>query len=224
MILKQYIDEVKVLLKQTMDESYLDERLIASLIHSQRALFIKNEVNGGKTVEDNIIQSIGNLRVEPVSGFTLYDAKVKLLKSIQKIPKLINFKERLAIERLRVEGTFGYNITIIDKASSEWVNNIEYTENDLYAYLDKGFIYLVVPKTNFKASLITYLELEGVFENPLQVSYFSDLQGNSFYNIIKDDYPINHALWEYMLGEILRKLQLPLSLSNKLENDQREAT
>jgi len=222
MVIRQYIDEVKLLLRLDKDETRMDDRFYTSIINSQRALFIKNEVNANKTIEDNVVQTIGYLEVVPVVGTTLSNRKIKLLKTKVKIPKPINFKERLALEKISIEEFGGYSVTVVDKASAEWVNFEDYTENDIYAYYDNGYIYIKVPEANFKASLFTHIRVDLICENPILVSYYKDINGKSYYDVERDDYPINYALWEYILGEVVKKLNVPMSIRPTLENDGRE--
>ena len=46
------------------DDSVLDERLLKYWVHNQRALWLRNELNKNRTIDDNVIQDLGAVELE----------------------------------------------------------------------------------------------------------------------------------------------------------------
>ena len=66
MTLEQLIYEVRLVIRQQnlFDDDKLDDRLIKHWIHNQRALWIRNEMNKQRTVDEQIIQTLGCIPLE----------------------------------------------------------------------------------------------------------------------------------------------------------------
>ncbi|MCK4500958.1 hypothetical protein KAU11_10715 [Candidatus Babeliales bacterium] len=221
MTLNSYIDEVKIILRENKDESFLDDRLLERMINAQRVLFIKNEINNNKTVQDSIIQTLSNLKLSPIKVYDQEGGSFIYLKTDSKIPKPVNYKERLGIESVEIDRLIGSYLTPTREDMIKYTGSLKHNGKDIYYFYKDNYIYIKVPKANFKASLITHLNIRAVFETPTLLANYADKEGYAQYDKYNGDYPINDALWEYMLGAIVEKLGLTLRIPETLENDQR---
>ena len=81
-----YIKELRyeLLKNDLLDNKLIDDRLLYEIINQQRALWIKNEQNKGRSIEDNVRQTINGieLQVADDSTFNRYDTRYRLLVSL----------------------------------------------------------------------------------------------------------------------------------------------
>lgn len=222
MTLAYYVNEIRGLMKERGDDSDLDDRLIMRWINSQRALWIKNQVNNEYSIEDNIIQTITGLELKTTTAsecsYLISDKKFLVTK--RDIPKPIEFKDRLGIIDVRIPEIGGYSINMVKKTSIRYVGNGRFNSRDVFGFYHNKKIYIKVPDNNFRVSLLTHITVEEVCENPLQVEAYKGIDNEKCYDIETSDYPINDALWEYMLAKIIEaKMSVFEAHLFKEEND-----
>lgn len=224
---KRYIDEIVIALKKDNDDAQIDERLISRWLDSQRALFIKNKINQGETIEDNITQTIHNIRVEVVSS-SMNDsvgATGRYLKTAARLPKFIECTNRVLLTSVRIPEIDGYEISTVSRSAITSVGNGVFNTSDIYGFLYNNDYYIKIPEANFKASLITHITIDGVFETPEDVGLYRHTDGSSAYEVDIDDYPISDTIWEYLLGSILDYKSKQNQMFRKdLNNDGRDSS
>lgn len=227
MIKQRYIDEIIEAIKKDNDDTEVDERLVNRWLDSQRALFIKNRINQGETIEDNITQTVHNLRVEIVDSTMNNNVPTKgrFLRTLARLPKFIECTNRLLITSVRVPQLDGYEINTVKR--NEIANTSEgvFNKEDIYGFLYNSYYYIKIPDSNFRASLITHLSVDGVFETPDDLGLYRNKDGSQAYQVDLDDYPISDTIWNYILGAILSyKVGQSNSFRKDLENDGRDST
>lgn len=224
MTLNYYVYEVRNLLSESMDDSNLDDRLIIRWINTQRVLWIKNQGNREYTLEDNIIQNIPALELKVASGTEakMLNSTRQYLVSKRKLPKPIEFKDRLGIISVRVPEIGGYEINMVEKGAIRFSGNGVFNSRDIFGTYHNGRLYFKIPKNNYRAAMLSYVSVDIICENPLELEGFVVGTTQAF-NQETDDYPMSDALWEYMIGEILRN-KAGLIPAPKLENDDRGET
>ena len=214
------INELKLELAKNdkLDSGFLDNRILYQIINEQRAIFIKNELNKGRSIEDNIKQTINGLKLIPVeaSTFAPVSSNIRLLRTELKIPKTIELhhKDLITIVRNSSMSSIKYNYIHRDKFS--FSGNGRFNTKDIYCTLYGGHIWIKLKKENPKISLLTYISVEGVFEDPRLVYYLSNNgRYESYYgstgknDVFAEEYPLSLAMWTYIKGTIINmELQL----------------
>jgi len=226
MTLDYYIADIRSLVKQTHDETILDDRLIIRWINTQRALWIKNQVNNEYVISESILQTIPCLQLKIIGN-----AECSLASSTSTflatdiIPKPVEFKDRLGILDVRTSSLDGYSVSLCKKGELRYKGNGRYNKMDLFGIYANDKIYIKVPKYNFRASLLTSITIDIVAENPLQLNSYRNCNNKPCYNIDTDNYPISEALWEYMQGAILQsKYGIMAQTKEAIENDEHNDT
>jgi hypothetical protein len=180
---------------EIQDDSVLDRRNLEFLIHKQRALWLRNELNKNRTVDEAIKQTISNIQLTDVtsdSGF----AK----KTSSRIPATIERHNNSCITKVypSIYKT-AKSINFVDYSLIPYTGNGRFNIDEVFATLISDEIYLVSNKT------IPYsqINVEGVFNDPTEVETFDDTK----------EYPLQLWMWNYIKAEIL-KTDLPMLLKS----------
>jgi hypothetical protein len=227
MTLDYYTYEIRSILKERHDDSHLDDRLITRWINSQRALWIKNQVNNEYSLEDTILQTIPCLEVEVASEAecNLFNSQGRLFRTRLPVPKPLEFKDRLGIMDVRAPELTGYSLNPSTRESIKFAGNGRFNKQDIFYFIYGGYLYFKVPELNFKAALLTHLAYEAVLENPLAAEAYYTCDNKPCFNSQTDDYPISDAMWEYVQGQLIQnKFGLMGQMRDKPENDENPDT
>lgn len=215
-----YINELKLeLVKQDIiDTQFLDNRLLYQIINNQRALWLKNEINKGRSIEDNIRQTINGLELEvaDASSFPLIQTTYRVLRTKLSIPRTIELLYSDTIMGVRSSNILGVYYNYVKRDKFVFSGNGKFNKKLPFCTLYDNYIYFKIPKANSKIGLITHISLEGVFENPIEVYNMTDKSLNPNYSgdrgtndVFGEEYPISKAMWVYIKGSILQS-ELPL--------------
>lgn len=227
MVIQKYIDEIKFVLKKFGDDVIVDDRLIKRWLDSQRALMIKNKINAGETIDDNITQTISyiELMVAPSSMVKEIKSPGRFLVTAARLPKFIECTNKVLLTSVRIPELDGYEISTVRRDEIRHVGNGVFNRSDVYGFLYNGYYYIKIPEANFKASLITHVAIDGVFETPSDLAYYKYTDGTRAYKEEYDHYPISDTIWEYLLGAIMQfKAGQNQMFVKDLENDGKDNT
>lgn len=202
MKLGYYVYEIRALLpKDWLD---VDQRHIIEWINSQRALWLKNEFNKNRLIDDNIKQSfpiIMNL-VERSEVTGIKSGNV-ILKSNVLIPNTIirHYKDCITSTHNADLLTESYNYVTKDEAI--YSGNGKINCRDIFSFIYKDYLYIKTQKANPKLRLIKNVIVEGVFEDPIDVDVNYCKNGSPFYTDMEREYPLPKQLWNYMKEQII---------------------
>lgn len=205
--LKELVDEIMLEATPNIsDDTVLDERLIKHWIHKQRALWLRNEMNKvHRTIDYGITQQL-ILSLTAASDITdlinLSEGK-ELLKSTSSIPKIIEIHNGNAL--LSVTPIWDDNselsksrytkpLSIINYLTANYMGNGKFTTNKAFTYLHNSILYVVRKEEDSFYDDFTSVRVIGVFENPEDVSGFSEL----------DEYPLSIYMWNYIKDAIIK--------------------
>ncbi len=222
MVLGYYIDEIRHALKLDESDIAYDERILIRWLNSQRALFIKNELNKGNTLINSVYQNINELKLVMVSGsmtpnFTSNDV---YLTTLGKLPDVMEVKGIPKFKSIRIPELGGDELNYLVPEKIKTSGNGRFNTGGIFVTYYKDRLYIKVPKANKDVLNMKYITLDAIFNNPLELENVIDTRGNSAYRVEMDNYPINDNLWEYMLGAIRsNRYALIESLQDKDENN-----
>lgn len=203
-----YINELRyeLLKNDLVDNKVIDNRLLYELINQQRALWIKNEQNKGRSTEDNVRQTLDGIELEVIddSTFNRFETRYRVLCTKQEIPRTIELLHRDNIIAVRSSKFGSEKFNYIHRDKFTFAGNNRFTRGTVICTLYKNRIYLKVDKNNTKNNLLTHISIEGVFEDPIDVYNMSEAALNKNYDPREELYPISLAMWTYIKGIILQ--------------------
>ncbi len=169
----------------------LDERLVASWIQSIRALLL-SAYKDTSSIDPHVVQILPNLRTELVPGMTIpfLDNKSTVLKTVDKIPSFIINKFGIPlIVRIYSNKFISYPFTIVTKNAAVYSGSGKFNTNSIYTFLHDDYIYLTSKSGIHKN--IDYINVEGVFNNPIEAYEFVNGPDTYDWNY---EYPISENL------------------------------
>jgi hypothetical protein len=201
MTLNQLTYELRLIIRQLnlYDDDKLDDRLLKHWIHNQRALWIRNEMNKPRSVDEQIIQTLPCIALEIAdrSGTPSYS----VLQTTQDIPKLIELNYGDGIIEIGPVDSLAIPFSYINLQKARFAGNGLWNKNMIYVIKYHNQILLFSKGIKNFHKYLRYIRLRGVFENPEDVAAFKHIDGTTCYSDL-DDYPINRWMWNFVRDKI----------------------
>lgn len=208
------------------DDDNISTDQIKSLIHSTRAMLLKQKFDKNlRVIDDVFTQSLGSIETEQVDSsiHSEIPSGKYLLRTTVDIPE--------TVDRRNYEGSFTrigpaerkshkFNLVSYDRAIHS--GNGRFNKNEVYAFLLDSRIHLISNSLYHKP--IQFIDVVGVFQNPTQVAMFKDSNGDSLYS---DDgrYPISMAMRNILEEMIIKGRLAPQSaVASDVVNDATDST
>jgi hypothetical protein len=164
----------------------IDNRLWAKFIQSTRAKLLKQRLDAPfKLIDVKNIQSLGTVTMESV---TTSNGKY-VIRSSEAIPWTIHTKTGPTFTRISSIDKLNVNYRYVDRERAMVSGNGKFNKDTIYAYIDEGKLYLT-SKTNLH-KYIDSIELQGIFENPIDAYEFRYGVGTYNWDL---EYPISESL------------------------------
>ncbi len=210
MVLAEYIYELRLIIRREnlYDDDRLDDRLLKHWIHNQRSLWLRNEMNKPRSVDEQIIQSLGAVALEVADRSTSlsYLTGYSVLQTASDIPKVIELNNGDGIIEVGPVDKISRPFSYINIQRSRFIGNGRFNKNCIYAFRYGNRILLAAKEMESGSFLkyMRYITVRGVFENPLDVATFNHVSGDSCYDVNTDDYPLNRWMWNYIRDMIIK--------------------
>lgn len=188
------------------DDSVLDERALSYWIDNQRALWLRNELNKNRTIDDNIQQSLGAVQfevVDRVENMPYTGTNSKIIKSKLQIPVAIELHNSTAITRVGSLDITCRPFKLIDYTAVPFSGNGKFNKNEIFAFLKGGYMYAISDCNNPAWKALKYMNIRGVFEKPEEASIFSHIDGTACWTT-DSAYPINKWVLGYLKDAIIK--------------------
>jgi hypothetical protein len=203
------------------DDDELDLRQIEYWIHNQRALWLKNEMNRFRSIDDDLVQDLGCVELElaDASSCTDFPVGCSILRTKKTIPDTIDLHHTSAITRVGPVNRTQRPFSFVPYNRAIFSGNGRLSQSTVYAFLLNDRIHLKFNTDNELAKLLTHVNIRGVFEDPTEVAAFTDENGNVCYS--KDSkYPVSRSMVNYMKAEIVKSdLRFKLMAPSDSVND-----
>ena len=200
------------------DDTDVSPRDIAFEISTQRSLLLRNELNKNRTIDPDIVQDLGCVAVSPVDSAECCDVSTgcKVMRTDLEIPSTIELHSDYLITRIGPVDKTAKEYSRTSLEASKWVGNGKYTTKEIYAYRANNRIYLV-SKTD-KHKFLDYINIRGVFDNPDDVSPFTNCSTGTTCYSSDSPYPLKSWMFTYIKGIILKdyisRYNLPADILN----------
>lgn len=212
-------------------DSVFSRDYLMDLVNQQRVLWMRNEYNKNKrSIDPNIIQDLKCVPLELVSAVNCCDAiplDCKVLRTKYKIPNTIEFYNNKAITDVGPVNMTSIKFNFIEYKRVPYSGTSKYSFNSVFAFLYNGYMYIY--SKNEDILLLEYINIRGVFEDPLEALKLADCSVNDPDKVCLDfteDYPLNMWMWEYIrpviVDQMMKKQVIPLDEMNNTKDEKTE--
>lgn len=189
------------------DDDRLDERLLKKWMNDQRELWIRNEVNKGRTIDEQIIQTLGCIPLEVAdrSACPSITTGYSVLQTAQDLPKVIELKNSDGLIEIGPVDKIARPFSYINIFRSRFAGSGRWNSKIIYVFR-YGNRLMFISKDMESGSFLKYLryvKVRGLFSDPEEVANFNHVDGSACYSE-DDDYPLNPWMWNYIKTEILK--------------------
>lgn len=202
------------------DDEDLELRKIKHDIHLKRALYIRNELNKSRTIDINLVQTLGCVELElasPIDCCIDIPVDCKLLRTVETIPNALELHHKKLITRVGSPIITKKKFNFVPYDRFIFSGNTEYNKKDIYATLHNGRIYI---KSNDASILgLKYIDIQGVFDDPTEAARFKNCDDQPCYT---DDspYPVNMWMEEYIKNALIDEyVKYTLRATKDMVND-----
>ena len=132
---------------------------IEQWIINYRTLLIKQDIDKGRTINPQYIQTLSNIhleRIEPTTGKYLYQSEITL-------PKLIDFHYKTGL--VNVTDLFGNPIQVGNRTKVKFQRSMKYTAYDYLAYMHNNKL-----DVEGNDNSLEYINADIIAENPADVA------------------------------------------------------
>jgi hypothetical protein len=207
MTFNQYIYETRLIIRRLnlYDDDKLDDRLLKFWINNQRSLWIRNEMNKPRSVDEQIIQTLGcvELEVADRSACPSFTTGYHILQTVNDLPKVIELNNGDGILEVGPVDKIARPFSYVNINRARFGGNGKWNSRIIFAFR-YGLKLLVLAKDMESGSFLKYLRylrVRGVFVDPEEVANFIHVDGTACYSE-DDDYPMNEWMWNYIRKQI----------------------
>ncbi len=179
----------------------ISKRQLEDWVHQYRALLLKRDLDKNRMPNPDYIQEIPNLELEPIEGSedNTIGSDCYVFRSTQQLPKALDLSKKSGITYV---GTIlGIQLQMVSYNRYRWQSYRKYTSKDKLAFLRNQYMYVS------NNELLKYINVRGVFEQPLEVTTLNSVDYRDNYPIPMDKIPI---LKEMILKkELMIEVQAP---------------
>ena len=184
-------------------------------IKHYRAMFIRRDYAKNGFTSRHIEQDLGCIKLERVDASKCCDlpSHCSVYRTTGRIPKTIRYNFEEAITHVGdISGTG--TIPMVNSNTIQWLPWDKYTNKKMKSYMIEDYLYI------YNADGLEFINVRGVFEDPEDVSRFSDCGGVDCYDDSKSDYPLSLDMLSLVnQGIIAGELALLAGTFSDTEND-----
>jgi hypothetical protein len=188
-----------------VDDEELDNRQLQYWIHNQRALWLKNEMNRFRSIDDDIVQDLGCVELEMVDAADCPAHLIgcNVLRTKKKLPDTIDLHYKSAITRVGPIDKTDRPFSFVNYQRAIFSGNSKHSKNTIYAFLLNDYMYLKIDPNNSRGKMLTHINIRGVFEDPTEAAVFCDAEGKPCYSE-DSKYPVSRSIINYMKNAIVQ--------------------
>jgi len=188
-------------------ESSFSYEFFTDLINGQRALWMRNEYNKNRSIDPYVLQTLSCLELElvnPIDCCIEVPNQCKVLRTKKIIPNTIELYFTKGIATIGPADITKPRFVLIDYSRVPYIGHGRTTQKAIYAFVYDQYIYII--SKNLSISLLKYVTLRGIFEDPTELGEYVSCVNNQPCYKTSDPYPLNLWMWEYIKPQVLQQL------------------
>lgn len=164
--LNQIVSDLHLLAKGGLiaDDDPIELNQIKDWVHDQRALWLRNELNKNRSIDDNIIQDLGCVEMERVDAAQCCNitSDCIMLRSKLDIPVGVELHQKSAITRVGpIDKTDRYLYSFLPFERAVWAGNGQFNKNAIFSFLLNNRMHLIGNPNNDILKIIKYINIRG---------------------------------------------------------------
>lgn len=177
------------------DDDPISDRQLEFWITNSRATLIRQQIDKGQSLSENVIQTLGCVEVEQVDASINPDipSGCFIVRTKERLPTFIESKEEDMLLKVSTPRLGAIPFSIHPKAAQPYTSYNPFGKKVAKAYLNEGYLY--IENTEY----IDSISISGIFEDPREWSSFNDCSGSPCFSA-DSRYPISN----YMLDTLKR--------------------
>jgi hypothetical protein len=207
------------------DDSELSIDQVYFKIHTTRAMLIRQDQAKGRSLSDNITQTLPCLEVTKVNASECCNitAPCELYRTKLQLPRAIETYQRDLIVRVGGVDITGPSWNYISLAHIPWAGISKWTKDSTKWFTKGGYVYIINPPP------VTRISVTGVFEDPTDLAQYPTCSGQPCFSNDSNEYPLSSfmvpTLKQLVLEDLMRMRNTPADnrgneepkVQNKLE-------
>ena len=191
------------------DDSELSIDQVYFKIHTTRAMLIRQDQAKGRSLSDNIVQTLPCLEVMKVNASECCNitAPCELYRTKLQLPRAIETYQRDLIVRVGGVDITGPSWNYISLAHIPWAGISKWTKDSTKWFTKGGYIYIINPPAVAKISV------SGVFEDPSDLTQYPTCTGQPCFSNDSNEYPLSSfmvpTLKQLVLEDLMRMRNSP---------------
>lgn len=197
------------------DDTDIDLREIESEVHKKRALYVKQDLDKNRSVDQRLVQDLGCVELEVVDRAECCDIEVDcdILRTVYEIPQPIELKHNNTIWAGPVD-KLNYPFSFVTYEHAKFAGNGRFNKNSIFAFMRNNRIYLISQNPDYL--YLTHINVRGVFEDPSAAGVFTNCVTGSSCFSADSEYPVNMWMLNLIEQEVYQEF-LP-KLKNFVDN------
>lgn len=162
----------------------ISKKQVEDWVHQYRALLLKRDLDKNRMPNPGYIQELPNIELELIEGSesNVIGSDCYISRTTVQLPKTLDLNDKLGITYI---GTIlGSQLQIIPYNRVQLQRYKKYTSGDKLAFIRNQYIYV------YNNELLKYINIRGVFENPLEVTAFDSVDYRTNYPLPEDKIPV----------------------------------
>ena len=218
MTLNEIIYDIREKLKLFTDDIDIVDEYLAHLVHVKRSLLLKQRYSKlSKTIPEETKQQVC-LTFEEVPSIDGQDCMGTIVKSVQKIPTVIQLDSKPAILNVRSHDLRNIPFSVVSIERFPYLGYNRWTANLIYIALEADS-HLYVYSGNVQHKFLEFGKISAVFENPEEASELDCEETDSSCEYFDTEYNIEphmvHDVVNMIVKELAPSIQIP---DDKLNN------
>ena len=182
------------------DDELISEEQVSFWIDNTRARLIRNDLDKKRSLNPDLIQTLGCVDVERVdaSECGCVNTGCEVTRTVNKIPTSLEIAQRNLITSVGSIVTTDRRFNFVPYSRAIWANPNSFSYSIPVAFLHNQYMYIIGPG----AELLEKINIQGVWESPEELKSFLTCEEEPCYT---DDspYPISRYMIEDMKKMIL---------------------
>lgn len=202
------------------DDQNLSIEAVQFSIINNRALLLRNDLNKGHSVSDNVLQTLPCIVVEQIDR-SLCPCNVPtdctILRSSIQLPKFLEIYQKDYITKVSGVDILGPGFSIISFARASKAGSSKWTANSTKAFFHNQYLYLL------SAPNLTKVSVQGILENPMDASTFTTCSGDACFTA-DSTFPISKYMIPTLKDMVLKDLKIEISVPSDQEGNESQKT